>query len=85
MKAIHKAMALVALVATPVATQFVCIGTAAAQTVPSVTQIQVTPMQEITSKKVEVGETYKFQVVADVVENGTVAIPRGAPVTGEIV
>jgi hypothetical protein len=85
MKAIHKAVALVAMIAAPVATQFVCISTAAAQTVPSGTLVQVTPMQEITSKKVEVGDKFTFQVVADVVENGTVAIPRGSQAIGEII
>jgi hypothetical protein len=87
MKSIHKALALVVMVAAPLTTGVVGIGVAAAQTtqtVPSGTILQVTPLQEITSKKVEVGEKYKFQVVADVVEQGSVAIPRGSIVVGEI-
>jgi hypothetical protein len=85
MKAIHKALTLVALVAAPVATQFVGIIAASAQTVPSGTLVQVTPMQEISSKKVEVGDKFNFQVVADVVENGAIAIPRGSQAVGEII
>jgi hypothetical protein len=87
MKSIHRAVALVAILAAPVTTGVIGISAVAAQTtqtVPSGTILQVTPLEEITSKKVEVGEKYKFQVVADVVEQGTVVIPRGSLVIGEI-
>lgn len=43
---------------------------------PASTLITVTPNEEITSKKVEVGTRVLFSVVNDIVENGVVAIPR---------
>lgn len=51
---------------------------------PVNTQIQVTPVAEISSKHLEVGQRVMFNVVADVTENQTVVIPRGATVEGEI-
>lgn len=51
---------------------------------PSSTQLQLASDSEISSKKVEVGDKFTFSVVADVMENGTVAIPRGSKATGEI-
>lgn len=52
---------------------------------PANTLLTVTPLQEITSKRVEVGQRFDFVTVGDVVENGFVVIPRGSPVIGEIV
>lgn len=46
---------------------------------PARTPITVTPMQEISSKKIQEGEAYRFATVGDVVENGFVVIPRGSP------
>lgn len=54
----------------------------ASRVMPAGTIVAVTPLQEITSKRVEVGQTYNFQVVNDVVEGGVVVIPRGATATG---
>ncbi len=87
MKSIYTALALVAMIAAPVAAQDAGSAAPMAQAAPSVpsgTLVQVTPMQEITSKKVEVGDKFNFQVVADVVEKGVVVIPRGAQAIGEV-
>lgn len=51
---------------------------------PAQTLLSVTPLQEISSKHIEVGESYRFATVGDVVENGFVVIPRGSPVTGVV-
>jgi hypothetical protein len=48
------------------------------------TMITVTPMAEIASSKVKVGDNFEFTVVNDVVENGVVAVPRGAKALGMI-
>jgi hypothetical protein len=55
-----------------------------ARLLPASTLVPVTPDTEITSKKVEVGDKFNFSVVNDVLENGTVAIPRGSKVEGTI-
>ena len=54
------------------------------RTLPANTLVVVTPMNEITSKRVEVGDKVAFATVNDVVEGGVVAIPRGTPVQGSI-
>lgn len=69
--------------AEPVAAMAV-VPAAKARTLPAGTIVSVAPLTEITSKRVEVGETYQFQVVNDVVENGETVIPRGATATGVI-
>jgi hypothetical protein len=51
---------------------------------PADTIIQVTPSNEITSIKMKEGYSYMLQVASDVAQNGTVVIPRGAPVKGTI-
>ncbi|WP_232492992.1 hypothetical protein [Novosphingobium kaempferiae] len=51
---------------------------------PANTTLTVTPLEEISSKHVEVGQTFRFATVGDVTENGFVVIPRGSPVTGLI-
>lgn len=51
---------------------------------PANTLITVTPTTEITSKRVKVGEKVNFTTIGDVTEQGTVVIPRGSNVTGEI-
>ena len=48
------------------------------------TMVAVTPMKEIASSKVNVGDSFEFTVVNDVVENGVVVIPRGSKATGVI-
>ena len=58
--------------------------TMVAGALPPDTVIQVTPVQEITSIGMKVGDKETLQVVADVSQNGSVIIPRGAPVTGTI-
>ncbi|MBZ9649980.1 hypothetical protein K9B33_20815 [Sphingobium sp. 3R8] len=55
-----------------------------AKELPASTMITVTPNEEITSKKVEVGDKVSFSTVNDVVENGVTAIPRGSQVVGSI-
>lgn len=56
----------------------------AARSMPANTLISVTPTAEITSKKLELGDSVSFVTVGDVAEGGTVVIPRGSPVKGEI-
>lgn len=75
----------------------VCAVSASAQTVspavvpaattramPANTLLTITPITEISSKKVQVGDKVKFATVGDVTEQGAVVIPRGSIVTGEI-
>lgn len=52
--------------------------------IPPSTVLTVSPAAEITSKKIEEGDKVQFNVVADVVEGGVVAIPRGTIVQGTI-
>jgi hypothetical protein len=54
------------------------------RSLPAGTIVQVTPTQEITSKRVEEGQKFAFLVAADVVEQGVVVIPRGSMVEGTI-
>lgn len=56
----------------------------AARVVPPSTVLTVTPLAEITSKRIEEGDKFQFSVVADVVEGGVIAIPRGSIVQGTI-
>lgn len=51
---------------------------------PPDTLIVVTPLEEITSKKMKEGEFRRLQVAHDVVERGTIVIPRGSPVEAEV-
>ncbi|SMQ74286.1 hypothetical protein SAMN06297468_2517 [Altererythrobacter xiamenensis] len=51
---------------------------------PANTLVSVTPREEISSKRVEEGQRVAFVVVDDVVENGTVVIPRGSVVRANI-
>lgn len=51
---------------------------------PANTLITVTPMAEITSKHLEVGQAVDFVTVGDVAEAGKVVIPRGSLVKGDI-
>ncbi len=56
-----------------------------AQTVlPADTTVTVAPVADISSKKMKEGDEESFQVVNDVLQNGVVVIPRGAPVKGKI-
>lgn len=55
-----------------------------ARVVPPSTVLTVTPVAEITSKRIEEGDKIQFNVVADVVEGGVIAIPRGTVVQGTI-
>lgn len=48
------------------------------------TMVAMTPMAEIASSKVKVGDSFEFTVVNDVVENGVVAVPRGSKALGTI-
>lgn len=58
--------------------------TPATRVMPANTLITVTPTSEITSKHVKVGDKVNFTTIGDVTEQGTVVIPRGSMVTGEI-
>lgn len=53
-------------------------------TLPVNTLIQVTPMQEITSKNMKEGTTRDFLVVDDVSYQGVVFIPRGSHVSAQV-
>jgi len=57
---------------------------APSRNLPPATLISVTPVSEISSKRVEVGQKVGFVVVSDVAENGAVAIPRGSQVEATI-
>lgn len=72
-------------VAMPVATQQIPPTIGAAQRIlPAGTIIVVTPLEEISSKHIAVGDHYQFQVVNDVTDNGVTVIPRGSIATGTI-
>lgn len=67
----------------PVAAQAPAAPTAfAARFLPAGTQVNVTPLQELSSKHIKQGEHYQFTVVNDVVDNGVVVIPRGSIADG---
>ena len=51
---------------------------------PANTVIQVTPVEEISSINMKVGDVHMLQVASDVAQNGTVIIPRGAPVKATV-
>jgi hypothetical protein len=70
-----------ASVALPMAAN---INSAGTHTLAAGTIVAVSPLTEISSKHVEVGQAYKFTVVNDVVENGVAVIPRGSIATGVI-
>ena len=57
---------------------------ATSTTLPVETMIAVTPVQDITSKKMKEGDVVALQVANDITHNGVVVIPRGAPVKGTI-
>jgi len=57
---------------------------APAHFMPASTQLTVAPLEEISSKHVEVGQKVQFSTVGDVVENGSIVIPRGSSVDGTI-
>ena len=70
---------------TPVMQPPVAAPVAATQRIlPGGTIVALSAMQEISSKRVKVGDKFQFQVVNDVVENGIVVIPRGSIATGTI-
>jgi hypothetical protein len=54
------------------------------RSMPANTSLTVTPLVEISSKKIETGQMFDFVTVGDVSEGGTVVVPRGSPVKGEI-
>jgi hypothetical protein len=51
---------------------------------PADTVIQVVPVEDITSIHMNEGDQERLQVAADVVQNGAVVIPRGAPVAATV-
>ena len=52
---------------------------------PADSIVQVTPVADITSKKMKEGDQAMFRTVTDVAQSGVVVIPRGSPVTGKII
>jgi len=48
---------------------------------PAGTMVSLTPLEELSSKRISEGQRFQFLVVADVVDNGVVVIPRGSPAT----
>lgn len=57
---------------------------AMATVVPANTMVVVTPTEEITSKRMKEGHVHTLMVVNDVVQDGAVVIPRGAPVKATV-
>jgi hypothetical protein len=55
---------------------------ATGRVLPAGTMINLTPLEEISSKHMKEGQRFQFIVVNDVTENGTVVIPRGSPAVG---
>ena len=51
---------------------------------PADTVIQVTPVEEISSINMKVGDVHMLQAASDVAQNGVVVIPRGAPVKSTV-
>ena len=56
----------------------------AERSMPANTLLTITPVSELSSKRLEVGASVAFVTVGDISEQGTVVIPRGSPVKGEI-
>ena len=56
----------------------------AAAVLPADTVVQVTPVQDISSKDMKVGDVERLQVAADIAENGVVIVPRGSPVKATV-
>ncbi|WP_133243855.1 hypothetical protein [Sphingomonas pokkalii] len=56
----------------------------ASRTMPANTLLVVTPAEEISSKKIDVGSKVKFVTIGDITEQGAVVIPRGSMVSGDI-
>lgn len=54
------------------------------RSMPANTLLTVTPTSEISSKRIELGSKVDFVTVGDISEGGTVVIPRGSQVRGEI-
>jgi len=48
------------------------------------TQVSLAAVQELSSKHIKQGDHYKFTVVNDVVDHGTVVIPRGSIADGVV-
>ncbi|MGC6399032.1 hypothetical protein ACNI3Q_00450 [Sphingomonas sp. FW199] len=84
-----KVMLASALLAAPIGAAVVAqpMAAPAAQSgkvLPVDTIITVTPVEEITSIKMKEGDIKTLQVAADVVEGGTVMIPRGSKVKATV-
>ena len=54
-------------------------------TLPVDSIIEVTPIAEITSKGMKVGDAAEFRTAADVVQSGVIVVPRGSVVMGKII
>ena len=51
---------------------------------PAGTLVSLSPMQEISSKRMRAGQRFDLMVVEDVIENGAIVIPRGSRATGVV-
>lgn len=73
-----------AMVAAPALEQAVASSTVSGVVLPADTVIQVTPVEEISSINMKVGDVHMLQVATDVAQNGTIVIPRGSPVKSTV-
>ena len=55
-----------------------------ARFLPAGTIVSLTPLEELSSKRIKEGERFQFIVVNDITDNGVVVIPRGSNATGVI-
>jgi hypothetical protein len=58
--------------------------TAGQSILPANTEVMLRLDQEVNSKKVRVGDTFKLSVLQDVMLGNFVVIPRGTPATGSV-
>jgi hypothetical protein len=59
-------------------------GNQMARFLPAGTLVSLSPLQEISSKRMREGQRFDFMVVEDVTENGVMVIPRGSRATGVV-
>ena len=69
---------------TPAPTAAPVAAVAKSGVLPSSSPVKLNSLEEVSSKTVEVGQKVRFSVAEDVMEGGTVVIPRGAPATGVV-
>lgn len=57
---------------------------AAKATLPAGTPLMVATLQNLTTNENQLGDPFRFVVVEDLVQDGTIVIPKGAQGTGEV-